>query len=94
MRAFCEKTVEEDLFKGVVDRYRLNVMLTKLPQVRPDRMDTAIKAIMPIYEQCCEVTDAHSQPVERANVHPGLDDLKADWKALQDARDAYVKGQD
>jgi ABC-type transport system involved in cytochrome c biogenesis ATPase subunit len=90
LRAACEVIVEADLLQGVTQRYQPNVMMTKLPAIRPDRLGAAITIIAPIFERVCRYIDSHSQPLETMNVRPSLQDLEADWKAIKDARTAYL----
>jgi len=90
LRSWCEVVTEQDLFKSVTQRYRPNIMMTKLPEVRADRLAPAIEVISRIFEKACRVTDAHSQPLETLGAQPTLQDLKDDWKEAQDARAAYV----
>jgi hypothetical protein len=56
-----------------------------------DRTSRALSVrINPLFEDCFRYIASHSQPLETLNV-PTLDMLKAAWKKLQDARDAYGK---
>ena len=91
LRNVCEVIVETDLLRGVTQRYQPNVMMTKLPQIKTDRLQAAIDGIMPIFEKACRLIASHSQPMETLNVRPSLVDLESDWKAVQDLRDTYVK---
>lgn len=89
MRTWCEVVVEDELFAGVLGRFAPNVSMGRLANVRPDRLQAAISAIVPIFEKACRVMEGHSQPLESLGVSPSLDEAKADWAALQAARDAY-----
>jgi ABC-type transport system involved in cytochrome c biogenesis ATPase subunit len=91
LRGVCEVIVESELLQGVTQRYQPNVMMTKLPNIRADRLQPAIEAILPVFEKACRYIASHSQPLETLNVRPTLDELRADWKNVQDARDAYMK---
>jgi hypothetical protein len=91
MRNICEVIVEEELLQGVTKRYQPNVMMTRLPNINFAGLQAAVAAISPLFEDCCRYIASHSQPMETLNVRPTLDTLKADWKKLQEARDAYVK---
>lgn len=91
LRGACEVVVETDLLQGVTQRYQPNVMMTKLPAIKPDRLATAVAVVLPIFERACRYIASHSQPIETLNVRPTLDELRFDWKAVQDARDAYLK---
>jgi hypothetical protein len=91
IRNICEVIVEEELLQGVTKRYQPNVMMTRLPNINFAGLQTAVAAIIPLFEDCCRYIGSHSQPMETLNVRPTLDTLKADWKRLLEARDAYVK---
>jgi hypothetical protein len=75
----------------VTKRYQPNVMMTKLANINFAGLQTAVAVIGPLFEDCCRYIGSHSQPMETLNVRPTLDTLKADWKKLQEARDAYIK---
>lgn len=90
LRNVCEVIVETDLLQGVTQRYQPNVMLTKLPQIKADRLPAAIAVITPIYERCCRYIRSHSQPLETLNVRPDIQELRRDWQEVQAARDAYI----
>ena len=91
-RGMCEVVVEQELFRGVTQRYQPHVAMTKLPQIHADRLKAAITIILPIYEKCCRVIASHSQPLETLNVRPTLQELEEDWLAFRQARQAYEKG--
>jgi hypothetical protein len=65
-------------------------MLTRLPLIKHDKLGAAVAAIMPVYEKCCRITDAHAQPLETLSVRPSIGELQEDWQVLQDARAVYV----
>jgi len=91
IRNICEVIVEQELLQGVTQRYQPNVMMTKLPKINFAGLEAAVAAINPIFEDCCRYIGSHSQPMETLNVRPTLDSLKADWKKIQEAREAYAK---
>ncbi|MBI4965554.1 MAG: AAA family ATPase [Desulfomonile tiedjei] len=90
LRSWCEAVVEQDLLKGVTKRYQPNVMMTKLKDIHPDRLASAIEEIYRIFEKCCRITDAHSQPLETLNIRPTMKELREDWAAAHSTRDAYL----
>jgi ATPase subunit of ABC transporter with duplicated ATPase domains len=90
MRTWCEVVVEEELFGGVLGRFAPNVSMGTLSNVRSDRLQAAIDAIVPIFEKACRVMEGHSQPLESLGVVPSIDDAKKDWAQLRDAREAYL----
>lgn len=90
MRGVCEIIVEQDLLQNVTQRYQPNVMMTRLPGIRADRLPAAIAVVMPVFEKCCRYIASHSQPLETLNVRPSLDELEQDWAGLQAARSDYL----
>lgn len=90
LRGACEVLVEKELLKGVTERYRPNVRMTTLDQIRCDRLPSAFAAITPIFERCCRMP-LHSQPLQTLGVQPTLDDLKQDWESLRAAREEYLR---
>jgi len=90
LRGACEIVVEKDLLKGVTERYRPNVRMTVLNQIRADRLPAAVEAVGQIFNKCCRIIASHSQPLTTLGVRPTLDELKEDWEALQRARKAYL----
>jgi len=91
LRGACEIVVEKDILRGVTERYRPNVRMTVLDQIRADRLPAAVAAIGPVFEHCCRMIASHSQPLATLGIRPTLDDLKRDWRALCTAREEYVK---
>jgi hypothetical protein len=90
MRAWCELVVEQELLAGVTQRFQANVAMTKLPQIKADRLPAAVAVIFPAFEKACGVMAGHSQPLATLGTRPTLDELKEDWKALEAARRAYI----
>jgi recombinational DNA repair ATPase RecF len=91
IRSICEVIVEQELFQGVTQRYQPMVRMTVLPKINFSELEGSVKVINTIYEDCCRYIGSHSQPLETLNVRPTMDTLKADWKKVQEARDAYGK---
>ena len=91
LRGACEIVVEKDLLKGVIERYRPNVRMTVLRQISADRLPDAIQKIVPIFEKCSRIISSHSQPLVTRGVRTPLDELKDDWKTLQDTRREYLR---
>lgn len=89
VRAWCEVAVERGLLRGIVTRYEPIVRITKLGQIRADRLKKAIDAIVPVYDRSCRAIEGHSQPLETLNTRPSLVDLKKDWTTVQEALTAY-----
>ena len=91
LRSLCEVVAESELLCGVVRRYEPNVMLTKLPDIKPVALKAAGEIIYPIYESTCRYIDSHSQPLEHLNIIRTVDELKADFDALLGAVESYQK---
>ena len=91
LRGACEVVVEKDLLKGVTERYRPNVRMTVLDQIRGDRLPDAVQKIVPIFDKSCRIIASHSQPLVTLGIRPTLLELKEDWQALQDARKEYLQ---
>ncbi len=91
LRGTCEVVVEKDLLKGVTERYRPNVRMTVLNQIRADRLPDAVQQVTHIFETCCRIISSHSQPLAILGVRPTLDNLKADWETLKIVRKEYLQ---
>ncbi len=91
IRSWCEVVVEQELLAGVTQRYQPNVAMTKLPQIKVDKLTVSCDVILPLFEKACRVTTAHSQPLETLSVRSTLAELKQDWTVAQQARNAYLK---
>lgn len=89
LRGLCEIVVEHEMFKGIVQRYTPNVMMTKLDKVNVEKFEETTKAIMPVFERCCRYIASHSQPVETQSVRPTLDELKFDFDSVMKAREPH-----
>lgn len=90
LRSICEVLVEVELLQGVTQRYQPNVGMTKLPNIKFERLREASEAIFVVFEKCCRYIASHSQPLETLNVRPSMSDLQADWKAVEDAMKKYT----
>jgi hypothetical protein len=90
IRSWCEIVVEIELLQGVTQRYQANVMMTRLPDIKADRLSAATEVITPIFSKACRIMDGHSQPLETLSVRPTLTELEQDWKDLRAARTAYI----
>jgi energy-coupling factor transporter ATP-binding protein EcfA2 len=89
LRGLCEIVVEHEMFKGVVQRYAPNVMMTKLDQINVGKLQESMATITPIFEKCCRYVASHSQPLETQGIRPTLDELKADYDAVLKAREPH-----
>jgi len=89
LRGLCEIVVEHEMFKGVVQRYAPNVMLTKLDKINIGRLQEGVAAIVPVFEKTCRYIASHSQPIETQGIRPTLDELKADYNTVLQARQPH-----
>lgn len=90
LRGACEVMVEQDMLKAVVQSYRPNVMVGKLDEIKVEALANAAKPVVELFNRCCRFLDAHKQPLEVLNVRPRLDELEADWQALQELRKTFT----
>lgn len=91
LRSWCEVFVEHEMLQGVTHRYRPNIMMTGLSKIRVEKLNETRESILEIFEKCCRMTEAHSQPLETLGVQPMLEELISDWETACDVRDAYIK---
>jgi ABC-type hemin transport system ATPase subunit len=89
LRGLCEIVVEYEMFKGVIQRYAPNVMLTKLDKINVGKLQEGMAAIVPVFEKSCRYIASHSQPIETQGIRPTLDELKADYNAISQARQPH-----
>jgi hypothetical protein len=89
LRGLCEIVVEQDMFKGVVQRYVPNIMMTKLDKINIGKLQESMRIIMPVFEKSCRYISSHSQPLETQGIRPTLDELKADYNAVVTAREPH-----
>jgi energy-coupling factor transporter ATP-binding protein EcfA2 len=89
LRAFCEIVVEQEMLKGVVQRYVPNIMMTKLDKINVSKFQEGMAAIVPVFEKSCRYIASHSQPIETQSIRPTLDELKADYETVLKARQPH-----
>lgn len=89
LRGLSEIIVEHEMFKGVVQRYAPNVMMTKLDKINVGKLQESMAAIMPVFDKSCRYIASHSQPVETQGIRPTLDELKADYDTVLTAREPH-----
>jgi hypothetical protein len=90
LRAWCKAFVEQELLQSVTQRYRANVMMTKLNKIRTDRLDAAVTVIAPLFDRACTRMAGHSQAAEYLNTKPTVSELQEDWEKAKAARTAYL----
>ncbi len=92
LRNACEVVVETELLQGVTRRYQPNVMMTKLPEIKCEKLPGAIKVVMEVFDRACRFIGSHSQPMETLNIRPTLEGLQGDWRAIQKVHDDFSGG--
>jgi hypothetical protein len=89
IRSACEVLVEQELLMKVTERFRPNVRMTVLEQIKYEKLREAVEVIAPIFEKACRFIPGHSQPIETLGTRPNLADLEKDWQAILDAKKKY-----
>ena len=89
LRGLCEIVVEHEMLKGVVQRYALNVMMTKLDKINVGQLQGSMAAIMPVFDKSCRYIASHSQPPETQGIRPTVDELTADYDTVLKAREPH-----
>lgn len=90
IRSWCEVFTETELLQGVSQRYQPNIRMTVLGNIKADALPAATATVTRIFEDACRYIPGHSQPLATLGVAPTLPGLEAHWKALQEARKAYL----
>ncbi len=90
IRAWCEAFVEQELLQNVTQRYRANVMMTRLSKIDTTRLDAAVAVIEPLFARACDRMTGHSHAAEYMSTKPTLEELKEDWEKAKAARGAYL----
>jgi ABC-type cobalamin/Fe3+-siderophores transport system ATPase subunit len=89
LRGLCELIVEQEMLKGVTQRYAPNVMMTKLDKINVAELQDSITAMMPVFERACRYIASHSQPMETQGIRPTLEELKNDYDMVLKAREPH-----
>lgn len=89
IRAWCEVVAETELLARVTRRYEPNIAMQNLKSIKTEALRAAVEVILPIWEKSNRYVPAHSQPLVTLGVRPSLDELRADWAALQQALKDY-----
>lgn len=90
IRAWCEAFVEQELLQNVTQRYRKNIMMTRLSKIDSSRLDGTIAVIEPLFDRACERMTGHSHAAEYLNTKPTVAEVQEDWAKAQAARAAYI----
>ncbi|HET9871904.1 MAG TPA: AAA family ATPase [Propionibacteriaceae bacterium] len=90
LRAWCEAFVEQDLLHSVTQRYRHNIMMTKLAKIDASRLGAATAIIEPLFARACDRMTGHSHAAEKMSTKPTISEFQADWEKAKAARTAYI----
>ncbi|HZJ50636.1 MAG TPA: AAA family ATPase [Actinomycetota bacterium] len=83
IRSWCEVFTETELFQGVSQRYQPNIGMTRLENIKTDKLGEIIPKVTKVFEDACRYIDAHSQPLVTLGVSPTLAGLEQHWAELQ-----------
>lgn len=90
LRAWCEAFVEQELLQNVTQRYRANVMMTRLSRINTTRFDAAVAVIEPLFARACDRMSGHSHAAEYLSTKPTIEELQEDWDKARAARAGYI----
>lgn len=90
LRAWCEAFVEQELLQNVTQRYRANIMMTRLSKIDISRFDAAVAVIEPLFARACDRMSGHSHAAEYMSTKPTVNELQEDWEQAKAARAAYL----
>lgn len=85
LRSAIEITVEDDLFKKTIKRYKKGVAFPSLLRVEGSKIDQHKGNINDIYEKCCVSIAGHSSP-EEIHTTPTIAELKIDYDEFKKIR--------
>ena len=89
MRSWSEVFVEQELFQNVTQRFRRNLMMTRLSKVRVDHLADAIKVISEMFDEISGYISGHSHAIRQSGTKPTEGKLERDWCKLQRAVERY-----
>lgn len=90
LRSAIEITVEDDLFKKTIKRYKKGIAFPSLLRVNGGKIDEHKSKLNDIYEKCCVSIDGHSSP-EEIYTTPTMAELKCDFKSFEEIRKEFTK---
>lgn len=85
LRSAIEITVENDLFKRTIKRYKKGVAFPSLLRVDGGKIDAHKGKLNDIYEKCCVSIAGHSSPEEVPST-PKITELEIDFKEFKKIR--------
>ena len=91
MRSWCEAFTEQELLGNVSQRYRANIMMTRLDKIKVERLSDAIPILSAAFERFSRYMTGHSHPHEQQNVSRTVAELQQDWDELREMRDQHQR---
>jgi energy-coupling factor transporter ATP-binding protein EcfA2 len=89
LRSAIEISVEDDLLKKTVKRYKKGVAFPSLLRIEGSKIDTNKGKVNDIYEKCCVSIDGHSSP-EEIHTTPTITELKVDYEEFKKVRRIFT----
>ena len=89
LRSAIEITVEDDLFKKTIKRYKKGVAFPSLLRVNGGKIDEHKSKLNDIYEKCCVSIDGHSSP-EEIDTTPTMAELRSDFEHFKKIRSEFT----
>lgn len=90
LRSAIEISVEDDLLKRIIKRYKKGVAFPSLLRIEGAKIDIHKGKVNDIYEKCCVSIDGHSSPSEIDNT-PTIAELKEDYETFKTVRKEFTK---
>jgi len=92
MRGWIEAFIEDELLQGSVRRHRANISIDALSRVNGTAVDESVSVLQPIFDRACERMWPHAHTADQLQARPTLDEVEADWNALQAVATAVKDG--
>jgi hypothetical protein len=89
LRSAIEITVEDDLLKRTIKRYKKGVAFPSLLRIDGGKIDVHKGKLNDIYEKCCVCIIGHSSPEELATT-PTIAELKMDFEEFKIIRSNFT----
>jgi energy-coupling factor transporter ATP-binding protein EcfA2 len=89
LRSAIEISVEDDLLKKIVKRYKKGVAFPSLLRIEGNKIDTNKGKINDIYEKCCVSIVGHSSP-EEIHTTPTITELKVNYEEFKKVRKIFT----
>lgn len=93
IRGWIEAFIEDDLLQGSVKRHRANISIDALSRVNGKAVDAAVQVLQPIFDRACERMWPHAHTADQLQARPTIDDVAADWQALNTVAEAVRDGR-